>query len=73
MELDATKFAILVLFFGTLVGLFWDWISDVKGVREAWKDLLGDLFKCDEYWKDIDREDKEDHDNDRDKTINGDH
>ncbi len=70
MELDAKTFYGLVLFFGVLIGLFWSWISDDEGIRDAWKDLFGDLFKCDDYWEDVDW--KEDDDDD-DKTVNGDH
>lgn len=71
MDMDAKIFALIFLFFVGLIWLFWDWITDVKGVREAWKDLLGDLFESDEYWEDIDWNDDDDEDDD--KTVNGDH
>ena len=72
MELDGKTLAVLILVFGVLCGLFFDVVSNADGIREAWKDLLGDLFKSKEYWKDINWKDDEDDDED-DKTVNGNH
>lgn len=71
MELDSKTFAILVVVFLLLVGWFLDTISDAKGLREAWKSILGSLFESKEYWEDIEREETK-YDDEDDKTINGD-
>jgi hypothetical protein len=37
MDLDAKTIAILIVFFGVVVGLIWDWFGDWD--REFWEDL----------------------------------
>ncbi len=68
--MDSKTYAILLVVFALLVGWFLDIISDSKGLRKAYKDILNDLFKSKEYWEKIEREETK-YDDD-DKTINGD-
>ena len=50
MDLDAKTIAILIVFFGVVIGVIWDWVG-------SWDDTFDDFWEK-LNWKDEEDEDK---------------